>query len=228
MDLLELLRRRVVVGHRGFPRRELENTLPSIEAAINSGADVVEVDVQVTSDGVVVLSHDDSLERTFGAPLNIRTATWEEVKRVEKGRYRIPTLMEALEAVAERAGVFVEVKHPEDAGAVYREIRRAGAEKWTAVISFYDEALKAVEGYRGLVYAKPPGRVVDAKKLGCQIALPRYTLATERAIALAHRLGLYVVAWTVNDPATAAELWRRGVDGVATDDVENIRNTKPR
>jgi Glycerophosphoryl diester phosphodiesterase len=85
-----------------------------------------------------------------------------------------------------------------------------------------------VEGYRGLLYAKPPGRVVDAKKLGCQIALPRYTLATERAIALAHRLGLYVVAWTVNDPATAAELWRRGVDGIATDDVENIRNTKPR
>jgi len=228
MDLLHLLRRRVIVGHRGFPRRELENTLPSIEAAINSGADVVEVDAQTTADGVVVLSHDDTLERTFGLPLNLRMSTWEEVRRVEKGRYRIPTLREALEVVAERAGVFVEVKHPEDADAVYREIREAGAKRWAAVISFYDEALRAVEGYKGLLYAKPPGRVVDAKRLGCQIALPRYPLATEKAIALAHKLGLYVVAWTVNEPATAAELWRRGIDGVATDDLEKIRDTKPR
>ncbi|MGC9051501.1 glycerophosphodiester phosphodiesterase [Pyrobaculum sp.] len=228
MDILELLRKRVVVGHRGFPARELENTIPSIEAAVRHGADVVEVDVQTTADGVVVLSHDDTLERTFGVPLNVRTSTWDEVRRVEKGRYRVPTLREAIEAVAERAGLFVEVKHPEDAAAVQRVIREAGAGRWAAVISFHDDALKAVEGYKGLVYAKPPGRVVDAKKLGCHIALPRYPLATEKAIALAHKLGLYVVAWTVNDPTTAAELWRRGVDGVATDDVEKIRDTKLR
>lgn len=220
MDILDLLKRRAVVGHRGYPVKELENTLPSIEAAIRSGADIVEVDVQMTADGVVVLSHDDTLERTFGVSLNVRTATWEEVRRVSRGR--VPTLREALELVAERAGVFVEVKHPEDGAAVWGEVKEAGAAKWAAVISFHDEALAAAEGYKGLIYAKPPGRVVDAKRLGCHVVLPHYALATEKAVALAHKLGLYVVAWTVNDPATAAELWRRGVDGIATDDVETI------
>ncbi|AFA39849.1 Glycerophosphoryl diester phosphodiesterase [Pyrobaculum oguniense TE7] len=220
MDILDILKRRAVVGHRGYPVKELENTLPSLEAAIKSGADIVEADVQMTADGVVVLSHDDTLERTFGVFLNVRTATWEEVRRVTKGR--VPSLREALELVAERAGVFVEVKHPEDAAAVWRVIKEAGAARWAAVISFHDQALAQVEGYKGLVYAKPPGRVLDAKKLKCHIVLPRYTLATEKAISLAHKLGLYVVVWTVNDPATAAELWKRGVDGIATDDVEAI------
>ncbi|ACB39144.1 glycerophosphodiester phosphodiesterase [Pyrobaculum neutrophilum] len=223
MDLLETLRRRAVVGHRGYPARELENTLQSIEAAIAHGADAVEVDVQVTADGVAVLSHDDTLERTFGLPLNVRQAAWEEVKKVERGRYRVPTLREALELVAERVGVLVEVKHPEDAHIVARTIREAGAARWTAVISFHEEALRGVDLYRGLIYAKPPGRVVDAKRLGCHIVLPHHALATERAVALAHKMGLYVVAWTVNSPATARRLWEIGVDGVATDDVENIK-----
>jgi Glycerophosphoryl diester phosphodiesterase len=228
MDLLELLRRRVVVGHRGYPRRELENTLPSIEAAISHGADVVEVDVQVTADGVPVLSHDETLERTFGVSLNVRTATLAEVKKVEKGRYKVPTLQEALEVAAGRVGMFIEIKHPEDAPRVVKVIREMGAERWTAVISFHEEALAGVDLYKGLVYAKPPGRVADAKKLGCHLVLPHFRLATEKAIAFAHRLGLAVVAWTVNDEATAARLWSAGVDGIATDDVEKIRETKPR
>jgi glycerophosphoryl diester phosphodiesterase len=228
MDILELLRRRVVVGHRGFPRRELENTLPSIEAAINSGADVVEVDVQVTADGVPVLSHDDNLGRTFGIPLNVRSATWGEVRKVERGRYRVPTLREALELVAGRVGMFVEVKHAEDAPKVVEVIREVGAERWVAVISFHEEAVAGISLYKGLVYAKPPGRVADAKKLGCHLVLPHFRLATDKAIAFAHRLGLAVVAWTVNDETTAAQLWSAGIDGIATDDVEKIRETKPR
>jgi glycerophosphoryl diester phosphodiesterase len=228
MDILELLRRRVVVGHRGFPRRELENTLPSIEAAINSGADVVEVDVQATADGVPVLSHDDNLGRTFGIPLNVRSATWGEVRKVEKGRYRVPTLREALELVAGRVGMFVEVKHAEDAPKVVEVIREVGAERWVAVISFHEEAVAGISLYKGLVYAKPPGRVADAKKLGCHLVLPHFRLATDKAIAFAHRLGLAVVAWTVNDETTAARLWSAGIDGIATDDVEKIRETKPR
>ena len=113
------------------------------------------------------------------------------------------------------------------AAVVWRDIREAGAEKWTAVISFYDEALAKIPGYKGLIYAKPPGRVVEAKKLNCLLVLPRYTLATEKAISLAHKLGMYVVAWTVNDPTVALNLWKRGVDGIATDDLEAVKPTKP-
>jgi len=61
MKLLELFSKKVLVGHRGHPAKELENTLESIESAIKHGADIVEVDIQKTKDGVLVLSHDESL-----------------------------------------------------------------------------------------------------------------------------------------------------------------------
>ncbi len=73
-----------LVGHRGVPELELENTLQSIEKAIELGAHVVEVDIQRTRDGVFVLSHDDNLLGVFGVGLNIRDASWEEVAKVQK------------------------------------------------------------------------------------------------------------------------------------------------
>ncbi|MFN7105114.1 MAG: glycerophosphodiester phosphodiesterase, partial [Pyrobaculum sp.] len=142
---------------------------------------------------------------------------------IQKGKYRVATLREALEAVGGTAGVFIEIKNPLDVDAVLEVVRETGAERWAAVISFYDTALEKVEIYKGLIYAQPPGRVVEAKRLGCHLVLPHYRLATARSIALAHRLGLHVVAWTINQPQKARELWGLGVDGVATDDVANIK-----
>lgn len=225
--VLERLGRRAVVGHRGFPAAALENTLESFAKAVEAGADIVEMDVQVTADGVPVVVHDEDLRRVFGVGLNVRAASWGEVAAASGGR--VPRLEDVLRLVDGRAGAFVEVKHPEDVGLVLDVIKGVGAAGWVAVISFHLEAVRAAAGVvpTGLVYAKPPGAVAEAKRAGCSIVLPRYNLATERAVAFAHRLGLYVVAWTVNDVETARELWRRGVDGVATDDVAAILPTKP-
>jgi glycerophosphoryl diester phosphodiesterase len=74
----------VIVGHSGYPNKELENTLPSIEAAIEHGADIVEVDIQSTLDGILVISHDESLERTFGVSVNIRESVWKDIKKIKK------------------------------------------------------------------------------------------------------------------------------------------------
>ncbi|MEM4439383.1 MAG: glycerophosphodiester phosphodiesterase [Pyrobaculum sp.] len=221
--ILDFASRRFVVGHRGYPAKELENTLPSIAAALESGVDVVEVDVQTTLDNVVVLNHDETLERTFGTSINVRKSTWSQLKKVEKGRYRLTTLREALEYVAGRAGVFIEVKNPVDTELVIETVRETGAEKWTAVISFFDEVVSKVPWYKGLVYSKPLGRVIDAKNLGCHFVLPHFRLATTKAVALAHRLGLRLVAWTINDVPTAVSMLERGVDGLATDRVEDIK-----
>jgi len=225
--VLERLRRRAVVGHRGFPAAALENTLESFAKALEAGADIVEMDVQVTADGVPVVIHDEDLRRVFGVGLDVRKASWGEASSASGGR--VPRLEDVLRLVDGRAGAFVEIKHPEDVGLVLDVIKGVGAAGWVAVISFHLEAVRAAAGVvpTGLVYAKPPGAVAEAKRAGCNIVLPRYNLATERAVAFAHRLDLYVVAWTVNDVETARELWRRGVDGIATDDVAAILPTKP-
>jgi glycerophosphoryl diester phosphodiesterase len=74
----------------------------------------------------------------------------------------------------------------------------------------------------GLIYAKPSDGIVAAKHLGCEFVLPHYRLATEKAVAFAHRMGLLVVAWTVDDAETAAELKRRGVDGITSNYPDRI------
>jgi len=216
-----------LVGHRGVPELELENTLQSIEKAIELGAHVVEVDIQRTRDGVFVLSHDDNLLRVFGVGLNIRDASWEEVAKVQRDGYRPARLEEALELTKGKVGLFLEIKHPEDAEGVYKKVLEYKAEEWTAIISFYPQALEVLRGKitTGLVYSKPPGMIPEAKKLGCLFVLPKYGLATQKAVDFAHRLKLKVVAWTVNDPQKAKELFERGVDGIATDNVKKLKDT---
>ncbi len=219
--VLEALSRKpfAVVGHRCAAGEALENTLSALRRALEAGVDIVEVDVQVTRDGVPVLSHDESLARIAGVDVNVRESTWDELSRVAlPGGERLARLDEFLEAIRGRVPAFIEVKHPEDTETVLRHLE--GFEEWVAVISFHDEPVAAAASrglVSGLIYARPPGRIVDAKRLGARIVLPRYQLATVKAVSFAHRLGLKVVAWTVNSEQVAVELYRRGVDAIATD-----------
>ncbi|MGC9118656.1 MAG: glycerophosphodiester phosphodiesterase [Thermoproteus sp.] len=226
--VLEALSRKAVIGHRGFPLRRPENTIASFMAAIEAGADIVEMDVWKTADGVPVVIH-DGLVKTPGGELRVKEARWPELAVHKIGGEPIPTLEDALRAVGGRAGVFVEVKDPDAVELVGDVLRRVGATSWAAVISFHEEALARLKGLvpLGLIYAKPPGRIADARRLGFDFVLPHYRLATSKAVDFAHRMGLRVVAWTVNDGRVMEELWSRGVDGIASDDVElavSVRN----
>ncbi len=226
MRVLELFSKRVLVGHRGNPAKELENTLESVESAIRSGAHIVEVDIQRTKDGVLLLSHDENLERVYGKNVNIRESTWEELRGIKKGNYRLARLEEVIDLVNGRVGLFLEVKNPQDTEDIIKLLEDKKASDWSVIISFHPEAVEKARGKitTGLVYSKPPGMIPEAKKLGCSLVLPKYTLATQKAIDFAHRLKLKVVAWTVNDIQKAKELLERGVDGIATDNVEMLRN----
>jgi len=212
-----------VVGHRGAAGRFPENTLKAVEYAIASGADVVEVDVRATRDGRLIAFHDPDLRRLFNRSERVRDLDYAWIRsNLLLGGEPIPLLEEVLEAVKDRVGLFVEVKEPGTTSRVVELVKNSGVLRDTAVISFYDEALvKARELdpsiVTGLIYAKPPGRVLDAKKLGARIVLPHYSIATIKANSLAHRLGLLVVAWTVNDPSTALKLVESGVDALASD-----------
>ncbi|KSW12712.1 hypothetical protein CF15_04390 [Pyrodictium occultum] len=223
--ILEALGRRpfAVVGHRGAKGLAPENTLAALRRAVEAGADIAEFDMQVTADGRVVASHDPVIKGVDDRTLNVRKASLDEVKAVDLGGGEHPPTLEELLAEARgRILLFLEVKEPGDTGRVLEVVRREKAVDMVALISFHDEALLEARRLEpglptGIVYFKPPGRILDCRRLGCRIVLPRYPLATEKAAALAHRLGLRVVAWTVNEERWILELARRGVDGIATD-----------
>jgi len=212
-----------VIGHRGAAGLALENTLTAFKKALEVGVDIAEFDVQVTADGIPVLLHDETLERIAGVHINVRNTSFSKLKNITlPNGEKLATLEELLALDSGKLPLFIEVKHAKDTNKVLEVIAREKATDYVAVISFHEEALRIAKKKlptipRGLIYATPPGKIIEARRLGCQIVLPRYTLATEKAVAFAHRLGLKVVAWTVNDTLTATRLVKRGVDAIASD-----------
>jgi len=95
-----------IIGHRGAAGLALENTIESIRAGVHAGAVYIEMDVRATKDGVLVLCHDESLERTFGVHRNVSECTHAEIKKLCPN---LPTLSDALKA-AKCEGVIVECK----------------------------------------------------------------------------------------------------------------------
>lgn len=211
-----------MIGHRGAPSLAPENTMLSFLKAVEVGVDLIELDVQVTIDGVAIALHDEDLSRVAGVGVNARRSRFRDLQEIRIRGEKIPSLEDVLRMVADRVGTLLEIKVPGDEDIAIDVVRRVGVEKRVAVISFHEEALlNAKKRFPtipcGIVYSQPPGKIIDAKKSGFELVLPRYPLATQKAVDLAHRLGIRVVAWTVNDEKWVLELSGRGVDGIASD-----------
>lgn len=218
-----------IVGHRGAAGLARENTLKALEEALKAGADVVEFDVQSTRDRVLVASHDDVIVSDDGKKVNIRNSMLEDLRGVRIGGEEVPLVDYILEEARGRVGVFLEVKHPEDSKAVVNKVIESNSRDYVAVISFHETPLveARIAGITaGIIYFKPPGRILDCPRIGCSIVLPRFNLATEKSINLAHKLKLIVVAWTVNDVDTMKTLVSRGVDAIATDYPNKARELR--
>ena len=219
-----------VIGHRGAAGIYVENTLKSISYAISIGVDIVEIDVRQTRDGELVVFHDEDLTRLAGINKKIRDLTYDWIiKNIRLDGETIPKLVDVLETINGRTGLFIEIKEPETTKKIIEILKNTYHEFIgdTALISFHDDALiNAKKLYpritTGLIYYKPPGRIIDAKKMKCEIVLPHYRLATAKAIGFAHRLGLKVVAWTVNEINTVFKLYKSNIDGIATDYPDKI------
>lgn len=210
------------IAHRGASREFRENTMAAFTRALALGADGIELDVHVTSDGMVVVHHDPHVE-VGGSSMAIADAPAEVVARAGDDATRIPRLDEVLDLVGDRAELFVEIKGAAIEDAVLRCLE--GHTGRFAVHSFDHDAIERVARRaphvrRGLLFDEPPvALAAHIVRAGAHDVWPRFDLATSPFIGEAHALGARVIAWTVNDPAVGAELSARGVDGLCTDDV---------
>ena len=157
-----------MAAHRGGPVPGLpENAIETFENALNHAPALIETDVRQTADGVLVLLHDETLDRTTTGTGDLEDATLAEVRQLRLvaddttvTSFRVPTLAEALAWAEARAVLLLDVKRGVDLGAVVAEVRRADAEDQVVVIT------NSLEAQRELVRDRAGpgglGRGVDA------------------------------------------------------------------
>lgn len=220
-----------VIAHRGMPRKSRENTLAGFAAAIEAGADGIELDVHATRDGVVVVHHDAHLPPPPGSPAGslgvpIAALTFSELRRESFGGGDIPSLDETLACVDGRATLYVEIKAPSIESRVVSELtlHRARA----AVHSFDHRMSRTVRemarelptGILTTSYLVEPERALRAA--GARDYWQRWELIDSALVNRVHGAGGRVIAWTVNSSAAVSRLIALGVDAVCTDVTDEI------
>jgi glycerophosphoryl diester phosphodiesterase len=250
----------IVYAHRGGAALRPENTIAAFDHGLALGADGLEFDVHLSSDGVVVIHHDQTLERTTSGRGALMHHTAAELAALDacchfadaSGRYPyrgqgfgVPTLREVLHRYP-HAQLIIELKRSGSAlaHAVVDEVRAAQAIDRVAIGSFHGGALRAVRAYE-------PRLPTGAARTETRLALyrswvgwplgstpyqefqvpPRSGLTpivTRRFVAHAHRAGVPVKVWTVNDPDEIRRLVSYGVDAVITDRPDVARAVIPR
>ena len=221
--------RPLVFAHRGGARLAPENTIAAFDRGLTAGADGLELDVHLSRDGIVVVHHDAMLDRTTrgkGA-LNARTAA-------ELAGIDVPTLASVLERYP-KVGIIIELKEsgPALAGAVVDVVRRAHAADRVCLGSFSISALRAARAaapdiatsgarfeVRVALYKSwcglSPGRVayqafqVPETSGTTRVVSPRF-------VQLAHKAGIAVQVWTVDEREDIERLLSWGVDGIISD-----------
>ncbi len=210
----------LVIAHRGFSGRHPENTLDAIEAAIRLKVDFVEIDVQETKDGEVIVFHDYGLKRLCGVRGLVRRTT---AARIRKLNPLVPTFREALALCRRRTKLLVELKRA-DPAKVAALIEQAGMIRDVVVFSL--SARQTAQFEKELPEVMRAGLVSRRLRLGLKrtqkltrvqaVGLSRRLVRSKAVVDRLHGEGLRVFVWTVNAEEEMRRLVKWGVDGVIT------------
>ncbi len=245
----------IVVAHRGASSTHAENTLLALEAALDVGAQAVELDVRLTLDGVPVVIHDPDVSRVSEGEGLVAEMTFDQVRALDVSRglhgpAEVPSLAEALEALSGRAAAVVEIKNwsqqpgfDPDHGqveAVIRELDRT-AFSGPVLLASFDWA--SVERARRLAPGLPtgllsvsgvaePGEALEAALTGGHAFVlphvPDLLAQGPSFVQTAHEGGVRVGTWVVDDPGDVRTLFSWDVDAVATNDPAMAVSLRPR
>lgn len=228
----EILIETQITAHRGSSLAAPENTLSAVQAAIDDLADSVEIDVQLSRDGVVVLGHDASLKRVAGVNRSISALNWEELQKLDVGSWfssdfageRIPALEEVLELCKGKINLNIELKNigpesllPEKTVGL---VMAHGMEEQCVITSASLNYLKDVKALEpqlrtGYIISAAYGNFYSSEAVDF-ISL-RSGFVNEKLVENIHVQGKAIYAWTVNSKSEMERLVMLGVDGIITD-----------
>jgi glycerophosphoryl diester phosphodiesterase len=218
--------RPLVISHAACGGHAPENTLAGVRAALQIGADAIEIDVQASADGIPVLMHDLTLDRTTSGKGDLASFTAEQLSTLDAGGEPVPTFAQTLELTGARALLVAEIKRSGCEEALANVVRSAGALADVMVWSFLPPALEAMRRAEprlpgGLLVAPQdmgdwPAMRELALRLGLQAVSVFHLSLDAEVVSQARRSGLTVYAWTADAEAHIQRLIELDVDGIVT------------
>jgi glycerophosphoryl diester phosphodiesterase len=232
----------IAFAHRGGTSAAPENTLRAFDDAVTLGYRYVETDVHSTRDGRLVAFHDNDLQRTCGKPWQIEETDWSTLSTARiDGTDPIPLLEDLLTSWPDLR-INIDCKSDAAMQPLIDTIRRSNCIDRICVGSFSDKRLQHIRSELGAGLCTSMGpqevvRLVLGSTTGIPISPSRHALiaqvpvrqgpipvVTRRSIARAHRLGLQIHVWTIDDPLQIGQLLDMGVDGVMSDDTRALKD----
>lgn len=225
----------MIIAHRGASAHAPENTIAAIQKTLEMGCNAIEIDVQLTKDGQVVVIHDYTVDRTTNGSGYVEEFTLEEIKKLDAGswfdakynRERIPTLDEVLDIVPKGTFVNVEIKNLiHHQGIIEKkvvDIIRKHSRMDDVVISSFDHyILRNLRDYDDeikigvLIYANiiEPLSYIEEKGFKAYSIHPTEEYTTGDFVKKCHEMGYKVYVYTINDQKRAKKVKDMGVDGI--------------
>ncbi len=235
------MQRPFIWAHRGASKIAPENTMAAFSAAVELGADGLELDIHLSRDGIPVVIHDESLERTTDGRGLVADTSLEQLQQLDAGGWfspdfmgePLPTIAEVLSAFSGKLSLNLELKEFSAGVEVLSLLRQHSAAE--VVISSFDYDL--LKGLRSLDEALPLAVLFDdgswrqAVRLANEISAcafhPADNLVCRRMVAACRKLALPVSVWTVDREEQARSLVRMGVSGLFTNDPGALRSARP-
>ncbi len=218
--------RPLIIAHAGCAGHAPANTLAAVRAALSLSVDAIEVDVQTSADGVPVLMHDLTVDRTTNGTGAVASLTLNQLRALDAGAEPVPTLAEAIDLIAARALLIAEIKQPGIEQRLAAVVREAGALDHVMVWSFFAQALADMRRAEptlpcGLLIAPQampswPHMRQAALRMGLQAVSLFHPGTTEDIARQARLSALSLYAWTADAAADLQRLIDIGVDGIVT------------
>ncbi len=239
-----------VIAHRGGAKLAPENTLAAFKNAIELGVDMIEIDVAQTSDSVVVVLHDDRVDRCSNGVGRIDSLSYDYVKTLDAGSWfseeykdeRIPTLDEVFELINGQVILLIEIKggsevYPGLERRTVEAIQKYDAGSWTIVQSFNEKAVERVKAldpsiitYYLLGWNFPEyyeslvnkGEESVSQVYNYDGIAVHYSVLNATRVDSIKSAGLGIFTWTVNDSTDMQNIISMGVDGIITDSPDKL------
>ncbi|MDQ0973686.1 glycerophosphoryl diester phosphodiesterase [Neobacillus niacini] len=229
------------VAHRGATGYAPENTIAAFDKGVEMKADYIEIDVQRSKDGELVIIHDNTVDRTTDGTGYVKDLTFEQIRSLDAGSWkgeqftgeRIPTFDEILDRYHGKTGILIELKSPELYPGIEEEVARKLIERnldkpqneKIIIQSFNFESMKITNS---LLPKVPIGVLTSNRAHTTEQALqefstyadyfnPSYGIVSKELVDQVHALGMKIQSWTVRSQAAADFLLEMNVDGIITD-----------